>query len=264
MAKKTVAAMPKSSKKTTAVKGDATDAWKDQHGHLFKSTPKNFSMGNDIKHKKDLTRVVKWPVYIRVQRQRAILQKRLKVPPAINQFTKTLEKNAATNVLKLLSNYRPEDVITKKARRLAAAEAETKGKGGVSAAPDCLKYGLNQITSLIEGQKAKLVVIAHDVHPIELVVWLPALCRKMGTPYVIVKGKSRLGQLVHQKTVTAVALTSVDKADAAALQQVVDHATMYYQDGYKNWGNQEMSLKAQHKALKIAKGKSLLLASKKN
>lgn len=43
--------------------------------------------------------------------------------------------------------------------------------------------------------KAQLVVIAHDVDPIELVVWLPALCRKMEVPYCIVKGKSRLGSV---------------------------------------------------------------------
>jgi large subunit ribosomal protein L7Ae len=46
-----------------------------------------------------------------------------------------------------------------------------------------------------EQGKAQLVVIAHDVDPIELVVWLPALCRKMGVPYAIVKGKSRLGSV---------------------------------------------------------------------
>jgi len=39
------------------------------------------------------------------------------------------------------------------------------------------------------------VLIAHDVDPIELVVWLPALCRKMNVPYCIVKGKARLGQV---------------------------------------------------------------------
>jgi len=49
---------------------------------------------------------------------------------------------------------------------------------------------------MLQG-KAQLVVIAHDVDPIELVVWLPALCRKMGVPYAIVKGKSRLGQVRH-------------------------------------------------------------------
>ena len=40
------------------------------------------------------------------------------------------------------------------------------------------------------------MVIAHDVDPIELVVWLPALCRKMEVPYCIVKGKSRLGAVM--------------------------------------------------------------------
>lgn len=44
-----------------------------------------------------------------------------------------------------------------------------------------------------------------------MVVWLPALCRKMEVPYCIVKGKSRLGQVVHQKNATAVALTEVRK-----------------------------------------------------
>ena len=41
-----------------------------------------------------------------------------------------------------------------------------------------------------------MVVIAHDVDPIELVVWLPALCRKMEVPYCIVKGKARLGSVL--------------------------------------------------------------------
>ena len=36
-----------------------------------------------------------------------------------------------------------------------------------------IKYGLNHITTLIEQKKAKLVIIAHDVDPIELVLWMP-------------------------------------------------------------------------------------------
>lgn len=40
-----------------------------------------------------------------------------------------------------------------------------------------IKFGLNHVTTLIEERKAKLVVIAHDVDPIELVLWLPHLCR---------------------------------------------------------------------------------------
>lgn len=51
-----------------------------------------FHPGQDIQPKRDLTRFVKWPRYIRLQRQRSILYKRLKVPPAINQFTQALDR----------------------------------------------------------------------------------------------------------------------------------------------------------------------------
>lgn len=48
--------------------------------------------GQDIQPPRDLSRFVKWPKYIRIQRQKAVLQKRLKVPPPINQFTQTIDK----------------------------------------------------------------------------------------------------------------------------------------------------------------------------
>lgn len=63
-----------------------------------------------------------------------------------------------------------------------------------------IKFGLKHVTTLIEEQKASLVVIAHDVNPIELVVWLPALCRKMGIPYCIIKGKVRRGFVATTRT----------------------------------------------------------------
>jgi len=54
------------------------------------------------------------------------------------------------------------------------------------------------------------VAIAHDVDPIEIVICLPALCRKFGVPYVLVKGKARLGTVVHRKTAAAVCLCDVN------------------------------------------------------
>jgi len=51
-----------------------------------------FFKGQDIQPQRDLSRFVKWPKYIRLQRQRAILYQRLKVPPPINQFTQTLDR----------------------------------------------------------------------------------------------------------------------------------------------------------------------------
>lgn len=74
-----------------------------------------------------------------------------------------------------------------------------------------LKFGLNHVTKLVEDKKAKLVVIASNVDPIELVIWLPKLCRKNDIPYCFVKSKADLGQLVHQKTATCVALVDVRK-----------------------------------------------------
>ena len=47
--------------------------------------------GQDIQPKRDLTRFVRWPKYVRLQRQRAVLLKRLKVPPTINQFRSTAD-----------------------------------------------------------------------------------------------------------------------------------------------------------------------------
>jgi len=86
------------------------------------------------------------------------------------------------------------------------------------------KYGLNHVVALIEAKKASLVVIGHDVDPIELVVFLPALCRKMGVPYVIVKGKARLGTVVHKKTAAVLAIQEVRSEDQRELATLVSAA----------------------------------------
>ena len=167
---------------------------------MFISICLNLRSGQDIQPKTDLTRFVKWPKYVRLQRQKVILNQRLKVPPAIAQFSHTLDKNTATQLFKLLDKYRPETKQEKKARLDATAKETAEGKTQKDTKkPIFAKYGLNHCVALIEAKKASLVVIAHDVDPIELVVFLPALCRKMGVPYVIVKGKARLGTVVHKK-----------------------------------------------------------------
>lgn len=238
---KKVAAMPKSqNKKTTTTKVD----WQSEHAHLFESKPKNFGIGGGIRAKSDVSRMVKWPQYIRLQRQRAILKKRLKVPPSINQFTKTLDKNPATTLFRLMANYRPESKQDKKLRLAAQAEAESKGQTVESEKPKVVKFGINHVTALVESKKASLVVIAHDVDPIDIVVWLPALCRKMGIPYVIVKGKSRLGQLVRQKNAACVALTEVNKEDQQKLQQIVEAGEALYAAN-PVWGGGIMGKKTQ-------------------
>merc|ERR1712223_1424813 len=122
-----------------------------------------------------------------------------------------------------------------------------------------IKYGINHITKLIESKKAKLVCIAHDVDPIEIVVWLPALCRKMGVPYCIVKGKARLGKLVHKKTATAIAVTSVRQEDKHSLEKISEAARNNYNESVeeikRNWGGGIMGGKSVAKVAKLEKAK---------
>ena len=196
-----------------------------------------------------MSRFVRWPRYVRLQRQKKILLQRLKVPPAINQFTKTLDKNEAAELFKLLTKYQPETDDAKTNR--IEAEATAKAAGQAAAAsnkPTVLKYGLKHVTTLIEQKKAKLVVIAHDVDPIELVLWLPALCRKMNVPFAIVMGKSRLGTLTHKKTCAVVALTDVHKEDENKLKTLQTNFTAQFNDNVeRKWGGGIMGLKTQAK-----------------
>ncbi|GAB1295012.1 60S ribosomal protein L7a [Apodemus speciosus] len=145
---------------------------------LFKKRPKNYCIGQDIQPKRDLTHFVKWPRYIRLQRQRDILYKRLKVLPAINQFTQTLDRQTATQLLKFANKYRPETKQEKRQRLLARAEKKAADKEDIPTKRlSVLLAGVNTVTTLAENKKVQLVVTAHDVDPIDLVVFLPALCQ---------------------------------------------------------------------------------------
>jgi len=221
---------------------------KEEKNPLFEKRTRNFGIGGNIQPKRDLTRFVRWPKYIRIQRQRRILMNRLKVPPTINQFTKSLDKSSATQLFKLLNKYRPETDQDKHQRLLKAAEAKEKGETVTpTKRPNVVKYGINEVTTLVEQKKAKLVVIAHDVDPIELVVWLPTLCRKKEVPYCIVKGKSRLGSLVHKKTVTALAITGVNKEDSNELASLTSLCMESYNknnDIRRMWGGGKLGAKS--------------------
>jgi large subunit ribosomal protein L7Ae len=207
--------------------------------------------------KTPLNRYVKWPKYVRIQRQRQVLKKRLRIPPAINQFTKTLDKNMATNLFKMLMKYRPEDNAQKKERLTDMAKDAAEGKESDVKKPVVVKYGINHITYLVEQGKAELVVIAHDVDPLELVIWLPALCQRMNVPYCIVKGKARLGAVVHKKTATALALTAVKQEDKMELSKLVEAIKASYNEKAKEhqrkWGGSIMGVKSQAKTAKRLK-----------
>lgn len=159
-------------------------------------------------------------------------------------------------MFKLLNNYRPLTVAQRKQKTKEVAAAKANKTDAPSGTKFQVKFGLKHITTLVEEKKAKLVAIACDVDPVELVVWLPALCRKMEVPFVIVKDKARLGALVHQKTAAAVAITGVDASDEKVLNNLTSMAMEKYNDNVqlvRKWGGGIMGLKTQAKLEKRAK-----------
>jgi large subunit ribosomal protein L7Ae len=253
--KSKVAAAPLGQKKQKAKKNP-----------LFEKTPRNFRLGGDIQPKRDLSRFIKWPKYVRLQRMKKIMLMRLKVPPAINQFNSGIDKNQAANVLKLCKKYMPETREAKKNRLMEMAQQKKDGEEVKTKKPMVLKYGLNHVTTLIENKQAKLVIIAHDVEPVEMICWLPALCRKKEVPYCIIKGKGRLGQLVHKKAASCVAITTVQKEDQKELETLMNNFRAQFNDNAdvrKKWGGGIMGIKSQHvmqrreKALQAEQAKKL-------
>merc|ERR1739846_18573 len=204
---------------------------------------------------------------IRLQRQKAVLQTRLKIPPALNQFHTTLDKQTATNLFRLMDNYRPEGKQEKKERLKKRAEACAAGKEDTPTKKKAVvRHGANTVTTLVEKKKAQLVVIANDVDPIELVLFLPALCRKMGVPYCIVKNKARLGRVVRRKTTSCLAITNVESSDRSALNKLVETVKTNYNERAeeikKHWGGSSLGNKSTARINKANKAKSAELTAK--
>lgn len=234
---------------------------------LFEKRPKNFGIGQNVQPKRDLTRFVKWPKYIRLQRHKSILLKRLKIPPSINQFQSTLDRQTASQLFKLLDKYRPEAKKERRARLLQRAKDRAANKEDKPTKRQLVvRSGINTITSLVEQKKAQLVIISHDVDPIEIVLFLPTLCKKMGVPYCIVKGKSRLGQVVRRKTATALALTAVNSDDKTSLTKLIEVCKTNFNERYdelrKHAGGGILGPKSMARIAKLEKAKARELQKK--
>lgn len=225
---------------------------------LFDKRPKNWGIGQDLPPKRDLTRYVKWPLYIRRQRQKRCLQKRLRVPPAINQFTNPVDRHTKKELMKFALKYKPESKMEKRARLRKEAEAKVKDAKAPAAPKRAeLKCGIQRVTRLIEQKRAKLVMIAHDVDPIEVVLFLPALCKKMEVPYCIIKGKANLGRLVGLKTASCAAFLDIASSDKPSFDKLLDAVKLSYNDRYEDinrkWGGLSFSRKSKQRQAVKAK-----------
>ena len=77
----------------------------------------------------------------------------------------------------------PEDLVSPILE--AVRVASTSGK---------VKKGTNEATKAIERGTSKLIVIAEDVEPPEVVAHLPILCEEQGAAYAFVPNKEELGK----------------------------------------------------------------------
>ena len=73
----------------------------------------------------------------------------------------------------------------------AAYEALT-----IASKSGAVRKGTNEATKAVERAQAKLVVIAEDVDPPEVIAHLPFLCDERKIPYVFVPSKEQLGKAV--------------------------------------------------------------------
>jgi len=200
----------------------------------YEKREKYNSTGNRFFFKKDLSRFVKWPKYIKIQRQRRVFCQKLKIPPAIFQFTKTLDKNMTNQIFNLLSSYKKNE-SQKKLKSFKKNLENIQIKNFIS-----IKHGINTVAKLIKNQKSLFVLIAHDVNPIDCIVWMPTLCVKMGVPYCIVKNKAKLGCLVNRKTTSCITLTCINSKDNEDLGKMIQcfrkNFNERYTEAIKIWG----------------------------
>ena len=178
-----------------------------------------------------------------------------------------LNKKIAIQLFRLLDKYRPEDKKAKRDRLRQLAKEKLKAEKTPAKRPPVVQFGVNKVTTLVEQKRAQLVVIAADVDPIEIVIHLPTLCRKMGIPYCIVRGgRARLGRVVRKKTASAIAIETVNPEDKTTLNKLAEVIRTNFNDRQetirKQWGTRKLSNKSRIKIARYQQIRAKELAHK--
>lgn len=161
-----------------------------------------------------------------IRRKKAALEGALKCPPAIQQFRQKMDEELKDKIEEVFKRYKPE-TPEEKAKRIE----EKREKAEVE-----LQFGIRQIVKQIERKKAKLVLIANNVDPIVVVLFLPSLCKKMGVSYAIYDSKERLGAMVGRKAAACVAIQEVVPGLEPLIKEVNEQFSEKYEETMKKWG----------------------------
>jgi len=87
-----------------------------------------------------------------------------------------------------------------------------------------IRRGMNEVTKIVERGHAKIVVIATDINPPEIVMHLPALCQEKQIPCIFAGTKNDLGAASGLEVPTsAVAVLDVGEAQKQLKDIVESH-----------------------------------------
>src|SRR5213594_839823 len=88
-----------------------------------------------------------------------------------------------------------------------------------------VRKGTNETTKAIERGMSKLVVIAEDVEPPEVVAHLPIICEEKKIPYVFVPSRAQIGPAIGIDVPTASAAVVEAGEGSQILEQVTQELT---------------------------------------
>jgi len=85
-----------------------------------------------------------------------------------------------------------------------------------------IRKGMNEVTKSIERSLAKLVIMAEDVNPPEILFHVPLLCKEKGVPYGYISTKKEMGNAVRiNVSSSAIAVENVGSGNENILSNII-------------------------------------------
>lgn len=85
-----------------------------------------------------------------------------------------------------------------------------------------IRKGMNEVTKSIERSLAKLVIMAEDVSPPEILFHIPLLCEEKSIPYGYVSTKKELGNSARMNVASsAIAIENVGTGNDRAFDDIM-------------------------------------------
>ncbi len=84
--------------------------------------------------------------------------------------------------------YKIPDKVKTQIKRALTTIAETRDSK--------IRKGMNEVTKSIERRLSKLVILAEDVSPPEILFHVPLLCEENSIPYAYISSKKEIGNAV--------------------------------------------------------------------